>query len=57
MIYSDNLYVVLYRMALAALHYNENSMRVKTGYAVRYPKFKQGLPAVRAMKSKPRYSK
>ena len=47
---------VCFRTALAALHYNENSVRQNSGYSVRYPKYKNGLPAVRTLKGKPTYS-
>lgn len=48
---------MLFRMALAALHYNENSTRVAIGHTVKYPKYKHGCAAVRLTKEKPSYSK
>jgi hypothetical protein len=48
---------MFFRIALAALHYNENSLRVTTAHAVKYPKYKHGMPAVRAIKEKPTHSK
>ena len=51
-------------MALAAMHYNENSTRRQAAddhgelrYLVTYPKAKRGGPAVRPNKEKATYSK
>ena len=51
-------------MALAAMHYNENSSRVqavdqdgKKRFAVVFPKVKKGEPCVRPIKENPTYSK
>ena len=49
----SSYFCACFRNALAALHYNENSLRQTCGYSVRFPKYKNGLPAVRALKGKP----
>ena len=52
-----NVYIDIYRITLAALHYNENGMRDqavtkawKKRYSIVYPKFKKGGYTVREVK-------
>ena len=53
--------ILLYRLLLAALHYNENSNRRHADgdqrYKVVYPKFKQGGYSVRPIQVDPTFSK
>ena len=56
--------VLFYRIALAAMHFNENSTRTQATtsdgtarYAVEYPKGKFGEPSVRPLKTDPTFGK
>ena len=59
-----NKYIYVYRLRLAALHYNENCNKdeavTKAGtkrYSISFPKQKQGLHTVRKLKVTSTYSK
>ena len=54
----------MFRLALAAIHHNENSARKqivdadgKPRYTIKFPKVKKGQPSVRPIKPKATYGK